>query len=148
MGATPDGKSFWAGGLAFNGPMYKFDIGTGKVVDSFLASLNQGVTIHGIAIYGDQLKNCVAAVPAPTVVKTGNVYPNPSHGNFTLQTDLTGKLTVQVFNKLGQPVLSKEFNFTGTNNKMPVTLLNVPAGVYVVQIKNKDGVRLQKIIID
>jgi Secretion system C-terminal sorting domain len=129
MGATPDGKNFWAGGLAFNGPMYKFDIATGKVVDSFLASPNQGVTIHGIAIYGDQLKNCVAAVPNPTVVKTG-------------------KLTVRVVNKLGQPVYLKEFNFSGTNNKIPVTLLNLAAGVYVVQIKNKDEVRLQKIIID
>ncbi|MGG9960232.1 T9SS type A sorting domain-containing protein [Ferruginibacter sp. SUN106] len=148
MGGTPDGKSFWAGGLASYGPMYKFDITSGKVVDSFFASANQGVNIHGIAVYGDQLKNCVATVPDPAIVKAGNAYPNPSHGNFTLPTELTGKVTVRVFNKLGQPVLSKEFNFTGTNNKIPVNLLNLAAGVYVVQIKNRDEVRSQKIIIN
>jgi len=113
-----------------------------------LASANQGVNIHGIAIYGDQLKNCVATVPDPAITKAGNAYPNPSHGNFTLPTELTGKVTVRVFNKLGQPVLSKEFNFTGTNNKIPVTLLHLASGIYIVQIKNKDEVRLQKIIID
>lgn len=147
LAATPDGKSFWAGGGAFYAPMYKFDIASGHVVDSFMASPNQGVNIYGIAVYGDQVKNCFSSVPDPTVVKSINAYPNPCNGNFTLQTDLTGKLTIRVFNKLGQPVFLKEYNLTGSINKIPISLLNLSAGIYYLQLTGEKEVRLQKIVI-
>ena len=148
MAATPDGKYFWAGGGAFYAPMYKFDIASGHVVDSFLASPNQGVNVHGIAVYGDQLKNCFSTVPDPTVVKSINAYPNPGNGNFTLETNLTGKLTVRVFSKLGQPVFYKKYSFTNSNNKIPLDLGNLSAGVYIVQIINEGKVISQKIVVN
>ncbi len=148
LAATPDGKYFWAGGGAFYAPMYKFDIASGHVVDSFFAGANQGINIHGIAIYNDLLKNCPAPEPPPsTVVKNIQAYPNPSVGNFTLETNLTGKITLLVLNKLGQPVFNKTLDLTGSNNKIPLSLHNLAAGYYVVQIRSKDEVRMQKIVI-
>ncbi len=149
LAATPDGKSFWVGGGAFYAPMYKFDIASGHVVDSFLASATQGPNVYGIAVYGDQLKNCISPDPdpEPIVIKNLNVYPNPGNGNLTLETDLTGKLTIRVFNKLGQPVFNREFNLTGTNNKIPLNLEKLSAGVYTVQAINNAGIGSQKIII-
>ncbi len=150
IAANADGKSFWAGGLAFNGPMYKFDIASGNVLDSFMASVNQGVNIHGIAVYGDQLKNCKSPDPDPLPVVTTSMhtYPNPTNGNFMLETKLTGKCSIKVFNKLGQPVYYREYNFTGSNNKIPVELRNLAAGFYMLQIRNNNEVHSQRILIN
>lgn len=152
MAATPDGKSFWAGGLAPGGPMYKFDIASGHVLDSFLASPLQGINIHGIAVYGDVLKNCKLQLPPdtmPQLVLTGmHTYPNPSNGSFTLQTNLSGKLTIQLFDKLGQPVYKKEFNVSTNNNKIPLNVGRLAAGIYVVQIVNGDKTVSKKIMIN
>ena len=152
MVATTNGKSFWAGGLAPGGPIYKFDIATGNVLDSFLASPLQGINIHGIAVYGDELKNCKPQPPPdtiPQVAVTGiNTYPNPSHGIFTLQTDLTGRLIVQLCNKLGQPVYKKEFVFSTSGYYIPINVGNLPAGIYFLQILNEGKTVCKKIVIN
>lgn len=148
LAVTPDEKSFWVGGLAFYGPMHKYDIASGQLVDSFMTSPNQGVNVHGIAIYGDEVKNCFSSAPAPIIVTKTNVYSNPGKGNFTLQTELSGKMTVRLFNSIGQSVYQKEYNLTGTNNKIPVNLLNLPAGVYYLQLVSEKEVRLQKMVIN
>lgn len=148
LAVTPDEKSFWVGGLAFYGPMHKYDIASGQLLDSFMTSPNQGVNVHGIAIYGDEVKNCFSTAPAPIVVKKNHVYPNPGNGNFSLQTDFTGKITVRLFSRIGQPVYQKEYNLTGNNNKIPFNLLNLPAGVYYLQLISEKEVRLQKIVIN
>ena len=150
MAATPDGKYFWAGGLGPYGPMYKFDITTGHVVHSFLAGpAMPGMDIHGIAIAGDAVKNCYSTHPPDLpVAKSINAWPNPSHGNFTIETSLSGKLTIRVFNKLGQTVYASDHNFTGTNNRIPVSLNNLAAGIYIIQIRNKDEVKTRRILIN
>jgi hypothetical protein len=151
LAVTPDEKSFWVGGLAFYGPMHKYDIASGNMVDSFLASPLQGINIHGIAIYKDETKNCKPQSLPDTIYQLAgtsmHTYPNPSHGSFTLQTNLTGKLIVQISNKLGQPVYRKEFNFTGTNNKIPINVGNLAAGIYFVQIIHEGETVLQKIVV-
>ena len=153
LAVTPDEKSFWVGGLAFYGPMHKYDIASGQLLDSFMASPNQGANVHGIAIYGDEVKNCKSPdpdpLPAPPVVTTSmHTYPNPTNGNFMLETKLTGKCSIKVFNKLGQPVYYREYNFTGSNNKIPVELRNLAAGFYMLQIRNNNEVHSQRILIN
>ncbi len=148
LGVTPDEKSFWVGGLTSYGSMHKYDIASGLLIDSFMTSPNQGVNVHGIAIYGDQVKNCLSPDPAPIVVKNTNVYPNPGNGNFTLQTELTGKITVRLFSSMGQSVYQNEYNLTGNNNKIPVNPLNLPTGVYYLQLISEKEVRSQKIVIN
>lgn len=152
MAATPGGKSFWAGGQAGYGPIYKFDIATGNVLDSFMASPSQGINIHGIAVYNDDLKNCNLLTPPDTlpqrVATNMHAYPNPSHGSFILQTNLSGKLTVLIQDKLGQAVYAKEYNFSGSNHNIPVDTRNLPAGIYFVQVVNGNKRVSQKIMIN
>ena len=150
LAVTPDEKSFWVGGLAFYGPMHKYDIASGNVVDSFLAG-PQGINIHGIAIYGDEAKNC-KQLPPDTLpqlsVLSMLAYPNPSDGSFTIKTNLTGKVTVQVYNKPGQSVYKREFNFSGTRNTLPINIGSLPTGIYFVQLKSEDKTVSQKIVIN
>jgi Secretion system C-terminal sorting domain/Beta-propeller repeat len=153
MAANPGGKSFWAGGLAFYGPMYKFDIASGIVLDSFLASPSAGINIYGIAVYGDELKNCKPQPPPDTlpqiaVTSSLRTYPNPSRGSFILQTNLTGKLIVLVQDKLGQTVYAQEYHFSGSNHNIPIDMRKLAAGIYFVQVISKDKKFTKKIVIN
>jgi hypothetical protein len=152
LAVTPDKKSFWVGGLAFYAPMHKYDIASGNVVDSFLAG-PQAINVHGIAIYGDETKNCKLQPPPDTIpqlaVSTSlRTYPNPSNGSFILQTNLTGKLIVLVQDKLGQTVYAKEYNFSDSNHNISIDVRNVAAGIYFVQIVNGNNRLNKKIVIN
>jgi hypothetical protein len=149
MAATPDGKSFWAGGQAAYGPMYKFDIASGRVVDSFLAAPTlAGINIHGIAIYGDLVNNC-AAVPPPAIPADSKlkIYPNPNRGIFTIQTNIQGKVAVKLINAIGQVIYIKAFDLVSTDNKIPVDLKPLAAGIYLVEIIHEGEIISQKIVV-
>lgn len=150
MGGTADGKSFWAGGMAPNAPMYKFDISSGHVVDSFLASpVYPGINISGIAVYGDALRNCPAYAP----VNNGNsithldVFPNPGNGAIKVRTDLKGTVTVIINNFFGQCMYRYTANFTGAVNTLPLNLTTLGAGIYLVQLISTEGRFVKKIVI-
>lgn len=151
LAVTPDKKSFWVGGLAFYAPMHKYDIASGNMVDSFLAG-PQAINVHGIAIYGDETKNCKLQPPPDTLPQLAltkiHTYPNPSHGSFILQTNLSGKLSVLIHDKLGQTVFAQEYNFSGSNHNIPIDIRNLAAGIYFVEMVN-DGKKVsQKIVIN
>jgi hypothetical protein len=152
LAVTPDKKSFWVGGLAFYAPMHKYDIASGNLVDSFLAG-PQAVNVHGIAIYGDDTKNCKLQAPPdtiPQIAVTSSIhsYPNPSHGSFILQTNLTGKLIVLLHDKVGQTVYAQTYNFSGNNHNIPIDVRNLAAGIYILQIVNNGKKVSQKIVIN
>jgi hypothetical protein len=149
LAVTPDEKYFWVGGLASYGPMHKYNIAGGNLADSFLAGpALPGINIHGVAIYGDGVKNCLSTNPTYNnpFTKTA-LYPNPGHENFTLQTDLIGKITVRVFNKLGQAAFLKEYDLAGPVSKIPLRLFGLDPGIYYVQVTGEKEVRLQKIVV-
>ncbi|MBR4391090.1 MAG: CotH kinase family protein [Bacteroidales bacterium] len=64
-------------------------------------------------------------------------YPNPSSGSGVLsfQSDFSGLMTVSVFNSFGQKVVSETVAVQNNDNTIPLHL-DLPAGVYVIQIGN------------
>lgn len=149
LATTPDGKSFWAGGLAPYGKMFKFNITTGIVVDSFLAAPTlSGINIHGIAIYGDNVKNCYPQSQDTILNKKITVYPNPSRGYFRIKTSLVGNLRISIYNNFGKLVYRKFQSSMFTNVIIPISLPHVLAGVYYVQLANDKQTIINKIIIN
>ena len=65
-----------------------------------------------------------------------SIYPNPSHGEFTVQG--TGEMTI--INMLGQTIFQQEID-----GESPVKL---PAGIYVARLHTGYGDRIQKIIVE
>ena len=143
IAGTADGKSFWVGGGANYGPMYKFDISSGAVQTSFTNN-QPGINIYGIEVYGDALKNCKKIITGDDCCKA---YPNPSEGIFKLQTILTGSVSITIFNGIGQLVYKNSFNVGSGNNEIPLSLVKLSAGVYIIHLFNDHQNCIEKIVI-
>jgi hypothetical protein len=71
-----------------------------------------------------------------------NVYPNPTTGQFTVETNINNKQTLQILDVNGKLVFSQLIN--GTAN---VDVTNLNAGVYTLAIKTADSVMNKKLVI-
>ncbi|MBI4946938.1 MAG: T9SS type A sorting domain-containing protein, partial [Bacteroidetes bacterium] len=93
------------------------------------------------------LVNCVTAIVEKNAGTGISVYPNPSNGQFQLIIGngqlVTGNEQVSIYNMLGDKVYSTIItNHTSNLN------LNVPGGIYFLQIKSENGIIVQKLTID
>ena len=70
------------------------------------------------------------------------VYPNPSNGNFSIETNTTEKQTLQIFDVAGKTVLSQNLN-----NKANINASCLDNGVYFIQVKTSTIISTQKIIV-
>jgi hypothetical protein len=75
------------------------------------------------------------------VYSTGNIYPNPNKGSFTIELGDEASL-VTVYNSMGQVVYQKN-DVSGTT----VMNLDLSAGMYFVNVKNDRTNSTQKIIV-
>lgn len=70
------------------------------------------------------------------------IYPNPTSGEITIADETTEN--VQVYNLLGQLQTEKHFEF---GEPIHLNLSHLPSGMYVLVIKNKQKVRIEKVLI-
>ncbi|HXU26411.1 MAG TPA: T9SS type A sorting domain-containing protein, partial [Bacteroidia bacterium] len=71
-----------------------------------------------------------------------NIYPNPAKNNFTVETTLNIKQTVEVFDVNGNLILMQTIN--GTTS---IDATNLNAGVYNINIANNYGVTNKRLVI-
>jgi len=65
------------------------------------------------------------------------VYPNPSNGQFTIQTSITsGQSSIEIYNILGEKVYSQ---FSTFNSPLSINLSAQPSGVYLYRIVSETG---------
>lgn len=72
-----------------------------------------------------------------------NIYPNPTDGIFTIQTEGESTYTVQIFNAIGELVLER----TVSNATESFDLSAEASGIYTIKIVGTEGVTTQKITI-
>ena len=91
--------------------------------------------------------------PAPWVIGTAindvedsqfNLYPNPTNGVFAIELDENGKYYVTINNVLGQTVYSTTTNGMNT----AIDLSSFDRGVYTVELKNKNTIYTEKVIVE
>ena len=73
-----------------------------------------------------------------------NVFPNPTNGVFTIELDVTAEYDVMVYNVLGQVVLSTVANTMLTT----IDLSMFDIGIYTVELKDKNIIYTEKIIVE
>ncbi len=99
-------------------------------------SATQYVLIEGIGESADD--NAIA------------IYPNPSSGDFMvewLDGFMAGEISIDVVNTLGQKVFSSEEIITPSSSK-EISLQNISAGIYFLEIKSESIFVKKKIIIN
>jgi TonB family protein len=76
------------------------------------------------------------------------VFPNPSNGAFTVNFEATaGPLTMQVTDFSGKPVWNRAYEAFDGQMQETIDLNDVPAGVYVLKITQKDKARTEILMV-
>jgi len=73
-----------------------------------------------------------------------NVFPNPSNGVFAIELAETAKYDVTINNVLGQTVYSTTTNGMNTT----IDLSSFDKGIYTVELKNKNAIYTEKVIVE
>jgi hypothetical protein len=71
-----------------------------------------------------------------------SIYPNPSNGNFVIETNATTKQTLQVYDVNGRIVLTQTIN-----GKTTIDASFLPNGIYNVSIISNEGIANKRIVI-
>ena len=71
-----------------------------------------------------------------------SIYPNPSHGSFTIQAQ--GNVKYELYNSLGQVVVSGQFN----DNIHQISGENLNPGIYFLHINCESDSFVEKIVIE
>lgn len=78
-------------------------------------------------------------------LNSASVYPNPSGGNFIINST-SGVKKLNVYSQVGAFV--KTFEFEGNLNQVEVNLKGFPSGVYLIELQNDQDKAWKKIIIE
>jgi hypothetical protein len=81
----------------------------------------------------------------PKVLGSGNqvsIYPNPSTGNFVIETNATTKQTMQLIDVTGRIVLTQAIN-----GKTSIDASNLPNGIYNMSLTSSEGVVNKRLVI-
>lgn len=76
------------------------------------------------------------------------VYPNPNRGQFTLEVDLVGLVSLQVYDAGGRLAHSEVFQATGTKTIRNLDLSGKAKGTYSLQVRNDGGVVTQMVVVE
>ena len=72
------------------------------------------------------------------------VYPNPSNGNFILETNANSNQSVEIYNLVGDLI----FQATLNSSRTPINL-RVPSGVYFCELKDeRNNILRMKIVVE
>lgn len=70
-----------------------------------------------------------------------SVYPNPNHGSFTIHVN--GEVSYQLFNSLGQLVLSGTFT-----DETQINAEGLDKGIYLLQMTSENGNHFERIVVE
>jgi hypothetical protein len=76
------------------------------------------------------------------------VYPNPNRGQFTVELDLSGLVSLQVFDARGALVHNEVFTSSGSRTQRNLNLSALAKGSYTLQVQNNGETVNQQIVIE
>jgi hypothetical protein len=137
-------------------------IGPG-VTGSTFAPAAAGAGTHGISYTYLDGNNCVNTFSQCTEVTVnvgvvGNnigtvpggvkVFPNPNRGQLTVELELIGLVSLQVFDARGALVHNEVFTATGARTQRTLDLSTLARGSYTLQVQNGGGAVSQTVVVE
>ncbi|MEP6514169.1 MAG: PQQ-dependent sugar dehydrogenase [Parafilimonas sp.] len=134
--------------VVYNGSLFSYtSFGEDYKKELFVVNYLNG-TIYRLADNGiPQLNNNTFSGNQSSL----NIYPNPSHGNFTVEyiSDIQSETSITIFNSMGALVYSENKPCTTGLNKFNITLPATTKGYYSVHISHNKGEELsEKLMIE
>ncbi len=135
-------------------------IGSGMSGSTFDPSA-AGEGTHGISYTYLDSNNCVNTYSLCTSVVIGmglevpprtmggvRVFPNPNDGQFTVEMELLGLVSLQVFDARGRQVHNEVFQGNGSKTQRMLDLSGLAKGGYSVTMQNAGAMVTQQVIIE
>jgi hypothetical protein len=142
--AGGDGLSWWANTDAGTGYMRVRRGSNNSIITTFNPDFGSEIYQQFTVGY------FLAAVPEAPVVGENRmeVYPNPTHGEFSLDLKLSRRQDVEVMVRdlLGRTIHDRTISGT-TGDVLNLDLTGQPAGVYIVSVRTDAGVISRKIVM-
>ena len=83
--------------------------------------------------------------------KQVSIYPNPTTGNFTIETNSSSKQTLQIVDMNGRIVFTQTIqptpNPSKEGNKINIDASNLNEGIYNISIFGNEGVTNKRLVI-
>jgi len=136
-------------------------IGPGVTGDTFDPS-QAGLGTHSIMYVYVDGANCVNSAGLCTTVDQSvgigggsnmteggvRVYPNPNRGQFTVEVDLQGLVSIQVIDTRGRLLHNEVFNGSGPKTTRVLDLSSEAKGAYTLQVQNNGGTVTQTVVVE
>ena len=124
---------FWINGYAYPGTGPAF-----ITYDGFISTFNISV----VTAIDEYFKN-------KTLVETFNLFPNPAQNECTLafKQELKGKITIEVYNQMGQLVSIEERTDLVPYSLITLNTQNLTTGLYIVKVSNNANAASKKLLI-
>jgi hypothetical protein len=74
-----------------------------------------------------------------------DVFPNPSHGEFTVRWNGDGEMCLELFNAMGQRVYAQRME---NNHSISLVQSHLESGYYILKGSNSNGVYTKELIIE
>jgi len=116
-----------------------------------IADAGDGVFDSGIFLKAQSMKSYLITSIDEQSAYVADVYPNPLNSNSTLNLNLSqsGKVLLNISDRLGKLIYSETYNFSNTgNNDIAIgqILNNYPQGIYFINIQTPDGNSFSKVV--
>jgi hypothetical protein len=76
------------------------------------------------------------------------VFPNPNRGQFTVELELSGLVSLQVFDARGALVHNEVFTASGARTQRTLDLSTFAKGSYTLQVQNGGGMVSQAVVVE
>lgn len=135
-------------------------IGPGVTGSTFSPAV-AGEGTHSISYTYLDGNNCVNTYSLCTSVALGmgvepggstlggvRVFPNPNRGQFTVELELSGLVSLQIFDARGALVHNEVFTASGARTQRSLDLSTLSKGSYTLQVQNNGGRVSQTVVVE
>ena len=142
------GNVLWTKNANGSFPDQEYSVSTDRSSNVFVqgyfnSSINfDNDTLTGGGMFLAKLANSITGINETESDNLFLIYPNPTNGFFQIKSDKLRMMNVEIYNVYGEKIYSSIIN-----NHLSLINLNVPNGVYFVEVKSENGTVTKKIII-
>ena len=86
--------------------------------------------------------------PGTTSTSAVRVYPNPNQGQFTVELELSGLVSLQVFDARGRQVHNEVFQASGAKILRNLDLSKLTMGTYTLTVRNAGAIVSQRVVLE